>query len=371
MAENSAEPTVLVTGGAGFIGCAISRLASTTAGRWVAVDNLHPQVHSTRSRPETLNDRVELVVADVTEAAIWDDLLADVRPDIIIHLAAETGTAQSLHESSRHAEVNVVGTTRMLDALGRAGQVPDRIILSSSRAVYGEGLWARADGTTFQPGQRSHAQLAAGHWDFPAASPRASSASTTIPAPTSIYGATKLAQEHLLSVWSSSHDCDLTVLRLQNVYGPGQSLANPYTGIVSLFSQLAEEKRSIPLFEDGNVVRDFVYIDDVVSAFAAALSEWHAFGPYDIGSGIPTSLLSIASTIANYHDAPAPTITGAFRDGDVRYAAAALELSTAGLGWAPRWRLVDGVAALQDWIGSQSVRIESERRAIVGESGIH
>jgi dTDP-L-rhamnose 4-epimerase len=140
---------------------------------------------------------------------------------------------------------------------------------------------------------------------------------------------------------------------------------------VSLFSQLAEEKRSIPLFEDGNVVRDFVYIDDVVSAFAAALSGWHAFGPYDIGSGIPTSLLSIASTIANYHDAPAPTITGAFRDGDVRYAAATLELSTAGLGWAPRWRLVDGVAALQDWIGSQSVRIESEGRAIVGESGSH
>lgn len=359
MAENAAEPTVLVTGGAGFIGCAISSSASTMSGRWVAVDNLHPQVHLSKNRPEALNDRVELVVADVTESIIWDDLLADVRPDIIIHLAAETGTAQSLHESSRHAEVNVLGTTRMLDALGRAGQVPNRIILSSSRSVYGEGFWVRADGTVFQPGQRSHAQLAAGQWDFPGATPLPSSALTTIPAPTSIYGATKLAQEHLLSAWSSSHDCDLTVLRLQNVYGPGQSLTNPYTGIVSLFSQLAEEKRSIPIYEDGQIVRDFVYIDDVVAAFAAAIAGGHGIGPYDIGSGTPTTLLSLASTIAKYHGAPEPTITGAFRDGDVRYAAATLEHSTAGLGWAPKWQLEDGIAELQKWIGGQPLRIES------------
>ena len=282
MAESASEPTVLVTGGAGFIGCAISRLASAVSGRWVAVDNLHPQVHPSKIRPTALNPCVELVVADITESAVWDNLLADVRPDIVIHLAAETGTAQSLHESSRHAEVNVLGTTRMLDALGRAGQVPDRIILSSSRSVYGEGFWLRTDGTVFQPGQRSHAQLAAGQWDFPDATPLPSSALTTMPTPTSIYGATKLAQEHLLSAWASSYDCDLTVLRLQNVYGPGQSLTNPYTGIVSLFSQMAEEKRSIPIYEDGQIVRDFVYIDDVVAAFAAAILGGRGVGPYDM-----------------------------------------------------------------------------------------
>lgn len=359
MAENAPDPTVLVTGGAGFIGCAISQLASTTAGRWVAVDNLHPQVHPARHRPEALNDRVELMVADVTDTAIWDDLLADVRPDIIIHLAAETGTAQSLHESSRHAEVNVLGTTRMLDALGRARQVPDRIILSGSRAVYGEGLWRRADGMTFQPGQRSHAQLEAKQWDFPDATPLPSSALTTMPVPTSIYGATKLAQEHLISAWASSHDCYFTVLRLQNVYGPGQSLTNPYTGIVSLFSQLAEEKRSIPVYEDGQIVRDFVFIADVVSAFAAAMVGGHGIGPFDIGSGTPTSLLSLAREIAEYHGAPEPTITGAYRDGDVRYAAAIIEHSTEVLGWAPRWQLQDGVAALQSWIAGQPLRIES------------
>ena len=356
MIENAAGPSVLITGGAGFIGCALSNLAESSPGRWVAVDSLHPQVHPTKNRPSALNDRVELVVADVADAEIWDDLLEDVRPSVIIHLAAETGTAQSLFESSRHAEVNVLGTTRMLDALGRANQVPERIILSSSRAVYGEGRWARRDGTTFQPGQRSHAQLSVGQWDFPEATPLASSAKSTIPSPTSIYGATKLAQEHLLSAWASSHDCELTVLRLQNVYGPGQSLTNPYTGIVSLFSQLAEEKRSIPLYEDGNVVRDFVYIDDVVSAFAAAIPGGRGTGPYDIGSGIPTSLLTLAMTIATYHSAPEPTVTGEFRDGDVRYAAAKFEPDETGLGWAPKWRLDDGVAKLQEWIASQSVR---------------
>jgi dTDP-L-rhamnose 4-epimerase len=302
---------------------------------------------------------VELVIGDVTDSAVWDDLLGEVQPDVVIHLAAETGTAQSLHESSRHAEVNVLGTTRMLDALGRAAHVPNRIILSSSRSVYGEGLWKRVDGTIFQPGQRSHAQLAAGQWDFPGATPLPSSALTTIPAPTSIYGATKLAQEHLLSAWSSSHDCDFTVLRLQNVYGPGQSLTNPYTGIVSLFSQLAEEKRSIPVYEDGHIVQDFVYIDDVVAAFAATLSGGRGVGPYDIGSGTPTPLLSLAATIAEYHGAPEPTVTGAFRDGDVRYAAATLDDGAARFGWAPQWQLKDGVAELQKWMASQTERIES------------
>lgn len=360
MAEYAVGPTVLITGGAGFVGCALSNLAESNPGRWVAVDNLHPQVHPTKNRPSALNDRVELVVGDVTDAGMWDDLLKDVRPSVIIHLAAETGTAQSLFESSRHAEVNVVGTTRMLDALGKARLIPDRIILSSSRAVYGEGRWSRPDGTIFQPGQRSHAQLSAGQWDFADFTALPSSARSTIPAPTSIYGATKLAQEHVLSAWASSYDCELTVLRLQNVYGPGQSLTNPYTGIVSLFSQLAEANRSIPLYEDGMVVRDFVYIDDVVSAFAVALTGGSGIGPFDIGSGVATSLSDLARTVASYHGAPEPTITGAFRDGDVRYAAMQLDPAESGLGWSPMWSLDRGIAELQKWIAREPLRSHVE-----------
>ena len=190
-----------------------------------------------------------------------------------MHLAAETGTAQSLTESSRHSLVNVVGTTRMLDAFGASGRRPGHVVLTSSRAVYGEGTWLRSDGTSYRPGQRTHEQLARGQWDFPDSVPVPSRADRTEPAPSSVYGATKLAQEHILAAWAGAHDVRLSTLRLQNVYGPGQSLTNPYTGIVSLFSRLARDGASIPLYEDGEITRDFVYILDVVSALRQALEQ--------------------------------------------------------------------------------------------------
>lgn len=350
--------SVLVTGGAGFIGIALAEQLAGIAERWIVLDNLHPQVHPTSTRPEALHPRAELVVGDVTDGSAWDALLAEVKPSIVIHLAAETGTAQSLHEATRHAEANVVGTTEMLDAFGRAGFVPDQIILSSSRAVYGEGQWRAADGTSFLPGQRSHGQLAASQWDFPGAAPLASSAASTPPAPTSIYGATKLAQEHILRAWTASHDSHLTVLRLQNVYGPGQSLINSYTGIVSLFSQIAKRGESIPVYEDGEITRDFVFIDDVAEAFVAAVTDGPADTntPFDIGSGVSTSILELATRIASFHGAPAPHVTGAFRDGDVRHASCSIELTLASLAWSPQWDVTRGIAALQAWIDVQPAR---------------
>lgn len=349
------EQTVLVTGGAGFIGSALSRTAAGVFGRWVAVDSLHRQVHQTRERPRDLHEDAELVVADVTDATAWDALLRDVRPDIVVHLAAETGTAQSLDEATRHAHVNVTGTTRMLDAFGSVGHVPKRIVLSSSRAVYGEGGWRRQDGTTFRPGQRTHAQLESGRWDFEGATPLPSSASTTWPSPTSVYGSTKLAQEHVLESWAGARGSELAILRFQNVYGPGQSLINSYTGIVSLFSQLARRGESIPVYEDGAIVRDFVFIEDVADSLVAAMTREGLASParFDIGSGRATTILELAETIARFHGAPAPHITGAFRDGDVRYASALIDVADDELQWRPRWSLDDGVAALQAWIAAQ------------------
>lgn len=349
---------VLVTGGAGFIGCALAQRWAAKADRWVVLDNLHPQVHAEHRRPSDLVDAAELVIGDVVDPLGWDELLSDFRPDVVIHLAAETGTAQSLNEATRHAQVNVVGTTVMLDAFGRNGQVPAHTILSSSRAVYGEGAWRRADGSILQPGQRSHAQLAAGQWDFPGATALPSAAATTVPAPTSVYGATKLAQEHLLSAWAGAHDAALTVLRLQNVYGPGQSLTNSYTGILALFSQLARAGESIPLYEDGEIVRDFVLIDDVADAFVAVIERGPAgrSGPFDIGTGIPTTIAAVATAIAAFHGAPEPHITGQFRDGDVRYASCDITPSTSSLKWEPRYRLDAGIARLQEWIESRDPR---------------
>ncbi|RQS70136.1 NAD(P)-dependent oxidoreductase [Burkholderia sp. Bp8963] len=345
---------ILVTGGAGFIGCAISQRLAQRASRYVVMDNLHPQIHERAVRPSALHERAELVVADVTDADAWDALLGDFQPDVIVHLAAETGTGQSLTEASRHALVNVVGTTRMTDALMKHGVTVQHILLTSSRAVYGEGAWQRPDGTVVYPGQRGRAQLESAQWDFPGMTMLPSRADRTEPRPTSVYGATKLAQEQVLRAWALATKVPLSILRLQNVYGPGQSLTNSYTGIVALFSRLAREKKVIPLYEDGNVTRDFVSIEDVADAIAAGLArEPETLSFFDIGSGTATSILQMAQTVADYYGAPAPTVTGAFRDGDVRHAACDIDVSLANLAWKPQWSLEAGVRQLQGWIAQE------------------
>jgi dTDP-L-rhamnose 4-epimerase len=345
---------VLVTGGAGFIGTAIGKELSHLANNWIVLDNLHEQVHGKNPAMLAQSGETKLVRGDVTSPDAWDSLLENFRPDTVIHLAAETGTAQSLQLGSRHASVNVLGTTQMLDAFRRFSHTPKSFILAGSRAVYGEGQWVGANGA-FSPGQRSHAQLSSGQWDFKNSTPKKSSASYTCPKPTSIYGATKLAQEQILSAWVQSHDSSLITLRFQNVYGPGQSLINSYTGIVSLFSQIAIKKESIPLYEDGRITRDFVYIDDVVASVKAAVafSQPGLLHSFDIGSGVGTTISELARVISAFHGAPEPHITGDFRDGDVRHAECDIQESVNSLQWEPKWTLRDGISSLQDWIADQ------------------
>ncbi len=349
--------SVLITGGAGFIGSALARRL-IEAGYDVAVmDVLHPQVHG-GDRPVELPPSVRLFTGDVTHAPDFDAVLRLFRPSQVVHLAAETGTAQSLSEATRHGSVNVVGTTQLLDALSRSGIVPEQLVLASSRAVYGEGSW-QSGSQIFYPRPRSHAQLVAGRWDpqGPAgeqAVPLPSRADRTEPRPTNVYAATKLAQEHLLGAWTSAHDTNLSVLRLQNVYGPGQSLTNSYTGIVALFARLARQGLALEVYEDGRIVRDFVYIDAVVDALFAAV-ERPATQPrcLDIGSGHATTIHELANKIAAMCDAPEPTVVPKFRDGDVRAASCDIEPAINELGWHPKWTLDDGLRALLDWIGER------------------
>ncbi|WP_179474948.1 NAD-dependent epimerase/dehydratase family protein [Mycolicibacterium vinylchloridicum] len=346
---------MLITGGAGFIGSTLARRL-VEAGYDVAVmDILHPQVHAAGA-PIDLPRSVRLFTGDVTHAPDCDAVLRLFKPSQIVHLAAETGTAQSLSEASRHGSVNVVGTTQLLDALSRCGHVPDQLVLASSRAVYGEGAW-QSGTDIFYPPPRSHAQLAAGIWDpqgptGDSAVPLASSAERTEPRPTNIYAATKLAQEHILASWTSAHDTKLSVLRLQNVYGPGQSLTNSYTGIVALFARLSREKQALEVYEDGRIVRDFVYIDDVVEGLFAAIESPATPSRYvDIGSGVPTTIGELAQQLAAICGAPEPVVVGKFRDGDVRAARCDIEPATIQLGWRPKWSLEEGMRALLDWIG--------------------
>jgi dTDP-L-rhamnose 4-epimerase len=345
----------LITGGAGFIGCAISKRLKGQFDRIVAVDNLHPQVHPTGARPRALDPAVEFVKDDVSEHRTWDRLLPGFKPDIVIHLAAETGTGQSLTEGTRHANVNVVGTTQMLDAFVRHDCIPARVVLTSSRAVYGEGAWSDANGRITYPGQRSRAMLEAGQWDFPGLTCLPFEATRTEPRPTSIYGATKLTQELVLRAWALSFGVEMGLVRLQNVYGPGQSLSNPYTGIVSLFARLAKAGKAIPVYEDGEIIRDFVFIDDVAAAvFRIAGGSIPSDTAYDIGSGEATSIRELARMIAGIYGAPEPVVNGAFRNGDVRAASGDITRAKAELNWTPKWTVERGVATLCEWIDRQT-----------------
>ncbi len=352
----SRRGTVLVTGGAGFIGCAMSKGLADLYDRVVMLDNLHPQIHATPTRPDALDPRAELVVGDVTDPAVWDELLGGgLRPDAIVHLAAETGTGQSLTESTRHASVNVVGTTQMLDALLRHEALPQRIVLASSRAVYGEGAWRHtADDSLFYPGPRPLKMFEQGQWDFPDAVPVAMDARTVHPGPASVYAVTKLAQEQILTLWGDAYGVEIGIVRLQNVYGPGQSLNNSYTGILSLFCRQARVGKTISLYEDGEIRRDFILIDDIAAAIILRLtSEDTNPTPIDIGSGEFQTIATAANLIAEHYGAPTPVVTGQFRHGDVRHAWADPTAAQERLGFTARYSLREGVEVLTEWIEGQ------------------
>jgi len=351
---------VLVTGGAGFIGSNFAqKLLSLQEDYEVhAFDNLHPQVHQSSGRPTLLPEDVVLHTGDVSVAGNWDTILKLVQPDIIVHLAAETGTGQSLTESTRHGNVNVVGTTTMLDALNRNNIKPEHIILASSRAVYGDGKWESEDGVGFYPGSRSHEMLEASQWDYVDSDGKTAHAvamrsDIVEPRPTNIYAATKLAQEHIIRSWTMAYSIPFTVLRFQNVYGPGQSLQNSYTGILALFSRLSYEKKPIDVYEDGIIVRDFVYVDDVAQSIVKSIQ--HPPQPaeqrtLDVGCGTACTVLEVAQKLSSLADAPAPQISGKYRDGDVRAASCDITKTRETIGYEPEWPLDRGLASLLRWV---------------------
>ena len=347
---------ILITGGAGFIGSRLGRALVDAGADVLAFDNLHPQVHGPAP---VLNLAMPLVRGDVRDRAALQAVVTEYLPTIVVHLAAETGTGQSADEPSRYAEVNVVGTAHLIEVMRSASQPPRRVLLAATRAVYGEGAYAGAAGELVVPAPRKTADMAAGIFDlFDAAGQRLEPMPTPEDirlVPGSVYGSTKLMQEYLLTQtvvpWQTVR------LRLQNVYGPGQSLRNPYTGVLSIFCQQAMDGRTLNIYEDGHIHRDFVFVDDVVSAFVAACTADAALDPViNIGSGRRASILDVARLILTSLglDPERLAVTGAFRAGDIRHAVADITLAGKLLAWAPRVSLEDGVNALATWAREQN-----------------
>lgn len=361
--------TVLITGGAGFIGTRLVRrlLNDVASNEIVVLDNLHPQVHGDGAEIPVMPAGARFFRADVTDAASWDALLVENRPEVVVHLAAETGTGQSLRESSRHSSVNVHGTATMMDAFSRHDHVPRRIVLTSSRAVYGEGLWRTEDGSEFYGKPRTGAQLRARRWEPEDANrrtgvPLGHDARKVHPMPSNVYAATKLAQEHLLSAWSAAFGSELVVLRLQNVYGGGQALNNPYTGVLTFFATQIIGGKDLDIFEGGGIVRDFVHVSDVVSAIAAARSvQVCSSVVYDIGSGEPGTLLDFARVLIDVSGKPVKArVSDNFREGDVRAAFAEIEHARRELGYEPKVSFREGAKDLLTWAAvSPAPRVRS------------
>ena len=346
---------VLVTGGAGFIGSRLCKVLTAQGAEVTAYDNLLAQVHGPAP---ILDPGLNLVRGDMRDRAGLSGVIADVRPQIVVHLAAETGTGQSADEPSRYCEVNVSGTATMIELLKDMQEPPARVVLAATRAVYGEGAYRDETGAILAPEPRSSINMARGEFnalglDGKQLTPVPTSEALP-PRPGSVYGSTKLMQEYLLQQTPSPWD--YVILRLQNVYGPGQSLRNPYTGVLSIFCEQAMSGRQLRIFEDGDIHRDFVYVDDVVDAFArACVSASASRRTINIGSGEKTSIKEAALLILHELGLP-PTVevTGQFRPGDIRHALADTTLARTVLHWAPAVPFAQGVQTLVGWAREQA-----------------
>lgn len=351
--------SVMVTGGAGFIGSRLVARLAEIAGKVTVLDNLHPQVHGLDARVPVFPARVDFHRMSVENREAVEELVRSARPALVYHLAAETGTGQSYDEIARYCQVNVSGTAHLIEAVRRSGDPSCRVVLAGSRAVYGEGAYRASSGELVVPPPRLPASMAVG--DFLPALPSAGPLQPvptpeTIPLkPSSVYASTKLMQELLVAQGLAGTNCKPVLLRFQNVYGAGQSLRNPYTGVLSIFCQQILSGKTLDIFEDGEIVRDFVHVDDVVEALmVAGRSEQPGEAPINIGSGHAATIADVAKRLLALLGASEDRcrITGAFRAGDIRHAVADISKAREQLGWQPRVELGDGLRELADWARS-------------------
>ena len=352
---------VLITGGAGFIGQHLTRYLLKRDVSVTILDNFLPQVHGNCGQlPPDLAVDVRLVLGDVADTVAMQDALQGVQR--IVHLAAETGTGQSMYEVGQYARTNLEGTAQLFDVLLKMpNRKLERVVVASSRAIYGEGAYECEQHGLVYPPPRSSAAKQAGSFDplCPMCSGVCSAVATpeSAPAqPSSFYGLTKLTQEQMVLLFGQVLGVPSVALRYQNVFGPGQSLQNPYTGILAIFSNLARLSQPIRVFEDGMESRDFVYIDDVVAATATALlAPMEGCHSVNVGSGERTTVLEVAEQINAYFGRRSTVqVTGAFREGDIRHGFADLTSARLLLDYQPAWTFEKGLKRFLAWAEQSS-----------------
>lgn len=353
-----ARRSVLITGGAGFVGSHVADELLGHGYRVRVLDNLTAQVHGEAADfPDYLDRRVERLRGDVRNRDALDEALRGV--DVVLHLAAVVGVAQSMSEIERYVDVNTRGTAQLLEALARSRVA--RLVVASSMSIYGEGLYRLPDGVTSNPAPRTTEQLKAGAWELqddagqvlqPVATPE-----WKLAEPASVYALTKLDQERLCLLFGRAQGIPAVALRFFNIYGPRQALTNPYTGVLAIFASAYLRGEAPEIFEDGEQQRDFVSVHDVKRACRLAIESADAVGhALNIGSGRAHRVRDVARRIGSLLASPVEArITHRFRPGDIRHCLADISAARALLGYEPQVSLDEGLGELVGWLHEQSI----------------
>jgi dTDP-L-rhamnose 4-epimerase len=357
---------ILITGGAGFIGSNLSLKLLQNGYSITVLDNLSPQIHGEDPKKKSvlflsIKDKVNFIEGSVTIKEDWEKAIKG--QDAIIHLAAETGTGQSMYEIEKYTSVNIGGTALMLDLLANKTNLVKKVVIASSRAIYGEGKYWSEDLNQFvYPKNRTDNFMSSG--DFEVKYTGSDSVLKLVATdeeskihPSSVYGITKQNQEQMVMTVCPSLGISPVAFRYQNVYGPGQSLSNPYTGILSIFSTLIDNGNDLNIFEDGNESRDFVFIDDVVAATILGLEKEEANGEvFNVGTGEATSVLTVANMLLKYFGGNSKiNISGNYRLGDIRHNYADLTKINTILGFTAKYDFAQGLKKFTDWVANQEI----------------
>ena len=356
---------VLVTGGSGFIGAEIVNQLYNTGGWEITVlDSMTEQIHGkdwgNSYLYKTIEGKCRFIKGSVCDLSIVQDAIRDC--EVVLHLAAETGTGQSMYRINQYNETNVMGTSNLLQAISVLGSESKvkKIILSSSRSVYGEGKYECPYCGVVYPDGRSKAKMLDGDFNFycPNCGEKLILLSTTEDSaikPASLYAYTKYAQEMMIRTMCPAMDIEYTIFRFQNVYGVGQSLKNPYTGILSVFSTLMLDNKPVNIFEDGLESRDFINVKDIAAGVITAIDEPKSNREtINLGSGINTSVFNIAEILKKHYGSSSEIkVTGDFRIGDIAHNKADIKKAEEILDFKPMVGLDDGLKDFCTWVVGQ------------------